>query len=84
MSKKLYDILPDWLWSIYCLFRTGKRRIVRFIAWFPVLWKDEDWSEHYLYEIMRFKISRIRKELDKNKRHVGYEKNVKGSWKRAI
>jgi hypothetical protein len=57
--------------------RRGKRRIKRFIAWFPIIWKDEDWDSTYLFEIMRFKISRIRKEIERNKRHVGYEKHAK-------
>ena len=39
--------------------------------------KDEDWDSAYLFEIMRFKISRIRKEVEKNKRHIGYEKDVR-------
>lgn len=58
-------------------FRSGYRRFKRFIAWFPILWKDEDWDSVYLLEIMRFKISRIRKEIEKNKHHVGYEKRVR-------
>lgn len=52
------------------------RRIKRFVAWFPVIWKDEDWDSAHLLEIMRFKISHIRKEIDTNKRFVGYEKCV--------
>lgn len=63
--------------SPFCYFRSGYRRLKRFFIWFPVLWRDEDWDSAYLFEIMRFKISRIRKEIEKNKRHVGYEKNVR-------
>jgi len=59
------------------LFKRAYRRIKRFIAWFPIIWDDEDWDYAYLYEIMRFKISRMRKEIDSNKRHIGYEKNVR-------
>lgn len=62
---KLYDILPDWTWKIYCRFRTIRRAILRLISWFPVIWKDEDWDEVYLFEIMRFKISRMRKNMEK-------------------
>jgi len=58
-------------------FQSGYRRIKRFIAWFPIIWRDEDWDSAYLFEIMRFKISRIRKEIDTNKRHVGYQKHVR-------
>lgn len=54
------------------------RRIHRFIVWFPVIWKDEDWDHVYLYEIMRFKISRMRKQIEKNKGHLDWEKTAKG------
>ncbi len=57
-------------------FRNGYRRIKRFIAWFPVLWKDEDWDSAYLFEIMLFKISYMRQEMERDKRHVGYQRNV--------
>ena len=57
--------------------KCGYRRAKRFFAWFPIIWKDEDWDSAYLFEIMRFKISRIREEIEKNKRHIGYEKDVR-------
>lgn len=63
--------------SLSGYFRRGWRRIKRYIAWFPILWKDEDWDYAYFFEIMRFKISRIRKATEKNKIYVGYEENVK-------
>ena len=47
-------------------FRNGYRRIKRFIIWFPIIWKDEDWDSAYLLEIIRFKISRMRREIEKN------------------
>jgi len=58
-------------------FRSGYRRIKRFIAWFPIIWHDEDWDYAYLFKIMQFKISRIRKEVEKNQRHLNWEKDVR-------
>jgi hypothetical protein len=58
-------------------FASGYLRLKRFIAWFPILWKDEDWDSAYLFEIMRFKISRMRRSIDENKIFVGYEKVVR-------
>lgn len=52
------------------------RRIAKFWAWFPIIWRDEDWDSAYLFEIMRFKIARIRKELETNCRHIGVEKQI--------
>ena len=48
-------------------FRSGYRRIKRLIAWFPIIWKDEDWQHEYLFKIMQFKISRLRKSINENK-----------------
>ncbi len=63
--------------SLSSYFRSGYRRVKRIIAWIPVLWKDEDWDPAYLFEILRFKIFRMRQEIEKNKRHIGYEKTVR-------
>ena len=63
--------------SLSAYFSSGWRRIKRYIAWIPVLWKDENWDYAYLFEIMRFKISRMRKEIERNKRHVGYKEDLR-------
>lgn len=68
--------MSDFIPKAY-LFRNGWNRLKRFIAWFPIIWRDEDWDSAYLYEIMRFKISRIRKELEAGARHVGYENDIR-------
>lgn len=71
------DDIKDYLMFPVYWCRSGKRRLKRLIAWFPVIWNDEDWDSAYLYEIMRFKISRIRKEMTKNKRHKSWDRDVK-------
>jgi len=58
-------------------FRSGYRRIERFKAWFPILWHDEDWEPEYLFKIMRFKISRMREQMDRNKIIMNYKKYVR-------
>jgi hypothetical protein len=60
-----------WWW-----FRRQGRRIARICAWLPTLWNDEDWDEYYLLQIMRFKVSRMRKQIAANNRHVRCEKTV--------
>lgn len=66
----------SWIWSTFRLywFRMGYRRVKRFARWFPVIWRDEDWSEAYLLEIMRFKISQIRAETARYNRHTTSQK----------
>jgi len=58
-------------------FRSGYRRIKRFIAWFPIIWQDEDWDCVYLFKIMQLKISRIRHEVEKNHHHLTWQKDVR-------
>lgn len=72
MLKSLPAMQNPWHY-----FQSGHRRIKRFIAWFPIIWRDEEWDAAYLYEIMRFKISRMGKSMEKNAIHVGYEKRVR-------
>lgn len=66
----------DKMHIISAFFRRIKRRFKRIKSWLPILWNDEEWDYTYLFRIMRFKISRMRKEIEKNGRHVGYEKQV--------
>jgi len=47
------------------------------IKWFPIVWKDRDWDHQFLYDILRFKLNNIEKELrgswvgsDKEAKHV--------------
>lgn len=65
-----------WDYPINLVYR-AYRKIRKMVIWFPVIWKDEDYDSVYLYEIMIFKISLIRKDMEKSARHVGYEKNVR-------
>lgn len=58
-------------------FRKGYRRIKQFLVWIPILRKNKDWDYVYLFEILRFKISRIRQDIEKNQRHLNYEKNMR-------
>jgi hypothetical protein len=70
--------LGYYLWVRFRLyyFRNGYRRIKRLLEWFPIIWHDEDWNPDGLYDIMRFKISRMRKLIRKNKTHICWGRRV--------
>lgn len=36
--------------------KTGIRNL---ISWIPIIWNDRDWDQYYLYEILRFKLTRM-------------------------
>lgn len=39
--------------------RTVKYGIKNLIVWFPVIWKDRDWDQQFLYVILHFKLKRM-------------------------
>ncbi len=66
---------PDWM-QLYWI-RNTYNNIKRVLRWLPTIWNDRDWDSHYLLRIMRFKLERMRLNMQANCRHVGWEKTVK-------
>lgn len=71
-----FETIKDKIEPFISYLKHCRRFIKRLYAWIPILWKDEDWDSAYLYEIMAFKISRLRKDMEESARHLGYEKDV--------
>jgi hypothetical protein len=44
--------------------------------WFPLVWKDRDWDDHFIFEALKFKIKNTAKYIKKNDRYVGCERDV--------
>ena len=44
--------------------------------WFPIVWKDRDWDNHFIFEALKFKIENTAKYIKKNDRYVGCERDV--------
>jgi len=44
--------------------------------WFPVIWKDKDWDDSFLFEVMKFKISKMIESHGRSMPYVGYERNI--------
>jgi len=40
------------------------KRIKKVLAWLPVIWKDEDWGEHFMVRLLQFKLKRMAKALE--------------------
>jgi len=51
--------------------RDIKYGIKNLIKWFPVIWKDRDWDQWFLYKILYFKL----KEMEYNQRVYGHHVN---------
>jgi len=46
------------------------RKIKNLIRWFPIIWKDEDWDFHYIFEILKFKLKNQAKYIGNRDFHT--------------
>jgi len=53
-----------------------KNGIRNLIAWFPVIWKDKDWDDSFLFEVVKFKITKMAKSHGAYMPYVGNKRNV--------
>ena len=44
--------------------------------WLPLVWKDRDWDDHFIFEVLKFKIKNTAKYIKKNDRYIGCERDV--------
>lgn len=65
-SEKIFDI---WFAPKRFLRETW-RFLKRLKVWIPILWRDRDWDDFYIFEILKTKILTQRKYLVENYRHT--------------
>lgn len=58
--------LPYWVKDII-------HGVSNIIKWAPLIYKDRDWDDHYIFEMLKFKLIQQRKELVNANRHTGIE-----------
>jgi len=46
------------------------------IRWFPTIWKDRDWDDHFIWEIMKQKLKFQSKFIDEKDFYVGAKRDV--------
>lgn len=51
--------------------------IQQLFRWIPIIWKDRDWDSHYLYIIMKFKITKMRALIERCNVHVGHADEIR-------
>ena len=39
--------------------------IKNLVRWFPIIWRDRDWDDHYIFEVLKFKLKNQSKYIDK-------------------
>ncbi len=51
---KLFDFYWSWLGGYHI--RNFFVSVKNLIRWFPIIWKDRDWDDHYIWEILKNKL----------------------------
>jgi len=52
------------------------RRIYNLIRWFPIIWKDQDWDDFYIFEILKFKLKNQAKHISYHDRHLSAKRDA--------
>nr|WP_315196822.1 hypothetical protein [uncultured Flavobacterium sp.] len=68
-----------WVWLRYdakYLHKEIYRGIKNLIYWFPIIWKDRDWDQRYIYEILETKIEKQARYIDKYGHHVNAKRDA--------
>jgi hypothetical protein len=52
------------------------KQIHNLIRWFPIIWKDKDWDDHYIFEILKFKLKNQAEYIGKKNRHMSAKRDA--------
>ena len=52
------------------------RRIYNLYRWFPIIWNDQDWDTHYIWEILKFKLKNQAKYIGTKDRHISAKRDA--------
>ena len=52
------------------------KRIQNLFRWFPIIWKDQDWDDFYIFEILKFKLKNQAKYIGYHDRHMSAKRDA--------
>lgn len=52
------------------------KRFYNLYRWLPVIWKDQDWDQFYIYEILKFKLKNQADYIGSKDRHVSAKRDA--------
>ncbi len=64
---------PSWRKYAPIWFKQFIDGVSNIVKWIPTLYKDKNWDDYYIFEILKFKLIQQRKELVEANRHAGVE-----------
>jgi len=52
------------------------KRIQNLVRWFPIIWKDQDWDDFYIFEILKFKLKNQAEYIGYHDRHMSAKRDA--------
>jgi hypothetical protein len=52
------------------------KRIYNLYRWFPIIWNDQDWDDHYIFEILKFKLKNQAEYIGSKDRHMSAKRDA--------
>ena len=71
--KKLYYW---WLREGKYLHKTFYNGVKNLIKWFPIIWKDRNWDDFYIFEILKFKLKNQAQYIGSRDIHVAAKRDA--------
>lgn len=70
--KKKWNTIYDFYWiHLGWKLREFWRGVKNLWRWFPVIWKDRDWDDHYIWEILKIKLKHQSDYIGSRDIHIG-------------
>jgi hypothetical protein len=52
------------------------KRFYNLYRWFPIIWKDQDWDDFYIFEILKFKLKNQAEYIGYHDRHMSAKRDA--------
>ncbi len=52
------------------------KRIYNLYRWFPIIWNDQDWDDHFIFEILKFKLKNQAEYIGYHDRHMSAKRDA--------
>lgn len=72
----LYKIKLWWKFEGRYYHKDFIRGIKNIWLWFPVIWKDRDWDDHYIFEVLKFKLNKQANYIGDRNIHVNAKRDA--------
>jgi hypothetical protein len=52
------------------------KSIKNLIRWFPIIWKDKDWDDYFIFEVLKFKLKNQAEYIGYHDRHISAKRDA--------